>query len=231
MTRRLVAEGFGTFALTLTAVSVEAASRLHPSITHVERAGAPALMVLALIYALSDVSGAHVNPAVTFCFALRGVFAWSRLPAYWAAQLAGSLLAAALSLAFFGSAAEAGAAVPSTGALTALLLETTFTLLLTSVILNTSRRHGVVGPTAAIAVAAVIALCGFWGGPLTGAALNPARSFGPAILARRYDVYWIYALGPMLGAAAAVALTHVIRGPASASEQQAAEGEGDAQET
>jgi MIP family channel proteins len=229
MGRRLAAEAFGTFGLTLTATAVEAAASVHPEITHAERAGAPALMILALVYALSDVSGAHFNPAVTLGFALRGVFSWGRLAAYWAAQLTGSVLAAALTVALFGRAADAGATTPKTSALAAVALEALFTLLLASVILNTSRRHAVVGPTAAFAVGAVIALCGFWGGPLTGASMNPARSFGPALLAGRFDVYWIYALGPMAGAAAAVALTHAIRGPASSSEEQAAEGEGDGQ--
>jgi MIP family channel proteins len=227
MPRRLVAEAFGTFALTLAAAAVEAAARVHPEITHAERAGAPALMVLALIYALSDVSGAHFNPAVTLSFALRGVFPWRRLPAYWTAQLAGSVLAAAVTVALFGRAADAGATLPRAGALASLALEALLTLLLVAVILHTSRRHAVVGPTAALAVAGVIALGGFWGGPLSGAAMNPARSFGPALLAHELAVYWIYAVGPIAGAAGAVALTYAIRGPASDSEEEAAEGDAD----
>jgi MIP family channel proteins len=225
MGRRLAAELFGTYALTLVAAGVESAAVGHPEIGHAERASAPALMVLALIYALSDVSGAHFNPAITLAFALRGAFSWKRVPGYWLAQLAGSLLAAATIAALFAQAARAGAVSPKVDALTAFATEALLTLLLASVAVNTSKRHAIVGPNAALAVAATIALCGFWGGPLTGAAINPARAFGPAILSGKLDVLWIYTFAPAAGAALAVALARVVHGRASGSEQRAAEGD------
>lgn len=105
-------------------------------------------------------------------------------------------------------------------------LEAVFTLLLVSIILHTSKRHGSVGAQAALAVGATIALCGFIGGPLTGASMNPARSFGPALLARHLDQYWIYVVGPVLGAVLAVILTRLIHGRPSPSEEEAAQGDG-----
>ena len=224
---RLTAELFGTFALTLTACAVEIVGATHPDVSHLERAAAPALAVLAVIYAVSDVSGAHINPAVTLGFALRGVFEWRRITAYWLAQAVGALAGAGAARGLVGTAADLGATRPGAdvGAGTAVLTEAVLTFLLVSVILHTSKRKAAVGTQAALAVGATIALCGIWGGPLTGASMNPARSFGPALLAGRMDTLWIYVLGPMLGMAAAVAVTFVIHGRPSGEEEEAAQGE------
>jgi len=222
---RLTAELFGTFALTLTACAAEIVAAAHPEVSHLERAAAPALAVLAVIYAVSDVSGAHINPIVTLAFALRGVFDWRRAPRYWLAQAAGAVGGAAVARALVGGAADVGATFPKIGAAQAIILEAVLSFLLVSVILHTSKRKAAVGPQAALAVGATIALCGFWGGPLTGASMNPARSFGPAIVAGHMNTMWIYVLGPTLGMLAAVAVTFVIHGRPSAEEEQAAEGE------
>jgi MIP family channel proteins len=224
---RLTAEFFGTFALTLTACAVEIVAATHPDVSHLERAAAPALAVLAVIYAVSDVSGAHINPAVTLGFALRGVFEWRRAPGYWLAQALGALAGAGTARQLVGTAGDLGATRPNVniGAGTAVLIEAVLTFLLVSVVLHTSKRKAAVGPQAALAVGATIALCGFWGGPLTGASMNPARSFGPAMLAGRLDTFWIYVLGPILGMAAAVAVTFVIHGRPSGEEEKAAKGE------
>jgi aquaporin Z len=225
--RKLAAECFGTFALTLTACAVEIVAATHPEISHAARAATGALMVLAVVYAISDVSGAHINPVVTLAFALHRAFAWRRVPGYWAAQLVGAVVGAWTARALAGAGGDLGATTPrmGTGALRALAVEAVLTLLLVSVVVHTSKRRGTVGPHAAIAVGATIALCGFWGGPLTGASMNPARSFGPALLAHRLDSWWIYGLGPALGATAAVALAFLIRGPASTSEEESAQGQ------
>jgi MIP family channel proteins len=225
MARRLGAECFGTFALTLIACGSEAASAGHPEISAASRAVAPALMVMALIYAISDVSGAHVNPAVSFAFALRGVFAWAHLPLYWAAQLAGALIGAATIRGLFGPAGGVGATWPRLPVTEALLVEALLTMLLVSIILHTSRRRAAVGTQAALAVGGTIALCGLWAGPLTGASMNPARSLGPALLGHHLDVCWLYVVGPLLGSAIAAGLVQLIHGPPAAQEQDAAEGE------
>jgi aquaporin Z len=221
---KLAAEAFGTFALTLTACATEIVAATHPEISQATRAGAPALMVLAMIYATSDVSGAHINPAVTLAFALRRAFPWQRVPGYWAAQVAGAVVGAAVARGLAGTAADLGATLPRAGALPSVAVEAVLTLLLVSVVVHTSKRKGTVGTQAAIAVGATIALCGFWGGPLTGASMNPARSFGPALLAHHLDTWWIYVLGPAIGASVAVAVAFVIHGPASGPEEEAAEG-------
>lgn len=221
---RLAAETVGTFALTLTACAIEMAGSTHPEIGHAERAAAPGLMVLALVYALSDVSGAHVNPAVTLAFALRRAFPWRRAPGYWLAQFAGALAGAGVARALTGGGGDGGATLPKVGSLAATGIEATLTFLLVSIVVHTSKRKGVVGPHAAIAVGATIALCGFWGGPLTGASMNPARSFGPALWTGQLASWWIYVLGPVIGAIAAVLVAFAVHGPASDEEEEAAEG-------
>jgi aquaporin Z len=221
---RLWAEALGTFALTLTACSVEAVAATHPELSHAERVVAPALAIVASIYALSDVSGAHFNPAVTLAFALRRAFPWRRVPGYVLAQLAAAVAGASVAR-LLAASGEIGATTPHVPAAVALALEVLLTFLLVSVILHTSERHGVVGPNAALAVGATISVCGFFGGPLTGASMNPARSWGPALVSGELGSAWIYAVGPVGGALLAVAVCHAVRGPASADERQAAQGE------
>jgi MIP family channel proteins len=225
-TSRFAAEAFGTFALTLAGCAVEAAAAMHPEISHAERAAAPGLMVLALIFAVSDVSGAHINPAVTVAFAARGVFAWASVPLYWAAQMLGAVLAGAVSHGIFGPAAAHGVTTTALGGGRALVVEALLTMLLVSVILHTSKRHATVGTNAAVAVGATITLCGFWGGPLTGASMNPARSLGPALVEWQGAQAWLYVAGPLLGVALALVFAYLIHGPASASEAEAASGDG-----
>ena len=106
-----------------------------------------------------------------------------------------------------------------------MVIEAILAGILVSIILHTSKRKATVGPQAAIAVGATIAVCGFWGGPLTGASMNPARSFGAAVVNQDLPMWWIYAVGPALGAMTAVALAFVIHGPPSRGEEEAAVGE------
>jgi aquaporin Z len=192
-------------------------------------------MVLALIYALGDVSGAHVNPAVTLAFALRGVFSWARVPAYWLAQLAGAIGAAAFLGLTFGPVAHLGATVPGFGVPPALAMEVALTWLLVTVILGTATRHRVVGPNAALAVGATVALCGLFAGPVSGASMNPARSLGPALVdaiagagvgSAAWQSAWIYVLGPVAGAATAVLGIRLLKGYQKDGEQEAASGTG-----
>jgi aquaporin Z len=181
--RCLFAEMLGTFVLTFVAAGAVMAGVLsHGEVDHVAKTVAPALVITALIYALGDVSGAHFNPAVTLAFALRRDFHWARVPGYWAAQLAGATGAALLLRYLLGSVAHLGTTRSELNDPKTVLFETILTIVLVTVILNAASRHSLIGTDAAIAVGATIALCGLFAGTLTGASMNPARSFGPAIV-------------------------------------------------
>lgn len=212
--RRLLAEVIGTFALTLVAAGADTAGRLTGGeVSALARAAAPALLVMALIYAIGDASGAHFNPAVSLAFTLKRLFPSRWLFPYWVAQLAGALLAGIGLRLVFGDAAAAGVSTPHVPAAVALIIETVLTCVLVIVILGTADRHQVVGPNAALAVGATIALCGFIALPVSGLSMNPARSLGPAVGSADLANLWIYWAGPFLGAAIAVVVTTLIHGP------------------
>jgi aquaporin Z len=226
--RRILAEMTGTFALTFVAVTADAASRLTGGeVSPIARAAAPALLVTAFVYALGDTSGAHFNPAVTLAFTLRGLFPVRWLAIYVAAQILGAILASGLLLLALGSTIEAGVSTPHVPAMTAVGLEAILTSLLLTVILGTADRYRIVGPNAALAVGATIALCGLVAIPLEGASMNPARSLGPAFVTAHLGDLWIYWLGPAIGVALAVTLTRILHGPAvrHAEQVEAATGE------
>ena len=225
--RRLFAEVFGTFALVTVAAGADTIAALTDGeVTPVARAVAPALMVMALVYAIGDVSGAHLNPAVTLAFAARRDFPWPLVPAYWAAELGGALLAAALLRALFGTVGQLGATLPKRGVGVAFVMEIVLTLFLVTVILGTATRNRLVGPNAAIAVGGTIALCGLIGLPISGASMNPARSLGPAIIGDTTVHWWVYVAGPLAGALLAVACTWIMHGGRKPKEEDAAGGDG-----
>ncbi len=224
--RALLAETFGTFALTFVAVGGGAIGAVSGQIDAVARAVAPGLTVLAMIFALGAVSGAHINPAVSLAFAVRGVFPWRRVPLYWLVQMAGAFLAALLLRGLFGSAAlRVGMTRPDGGVGPALVMEIALTLILVTVILGTATRERLLGPNAGIAVGATVALAGLFAAPISGASMNPARSLGPALVARIGDGQWIYLVGPALGAAAAALLCGLLHGQPRAPEADAARGD------
>lgn len=211
--RRLAAETFGTFALVFVAAGADTFARVSGGeVSVLARAVAPALMVAALIWAIGDVSGAHFNPAVTLAFAAKRLFPGARVVPYWVAQLVGAVVAAGLLRLLFGEASEAGVSAPHVPAATALILEVILTLLLVTVILGTADRSNVVGPDAAMAVGATIALCGLIALPIEGASMNPARSIGPALVAGDLGDLWVYIIGPYLGALAGALVTWVLHG-------------------
>jgi aquaporin Z len=211
--RRLGAEAFGTFALVFVAVGGDAMAAISDgAISQAARAVAPAMMVAALIYALGDSSGAHFNPVVSLAFTLRRLFPIRWLLPYWSAQLTGALVASVVIAILFGDAIDAGVSTPHVAAGTALALETILTLLLVTVILGTADRHRIVGPDAALAVGATIALAGLIAGPIEGASMNPARSLAPALIAGDLASVWIYLLGPTIGAAIAVGVAWFLHG-------------------
>ena len=215
--RRLAAETFGTFALVFVAVGGDAMAVVSGGLVSVAaRAVAPGLMVAALIYAIGDASGAHLNPVVSLAFSLKRLFPVRWLLPYWASQLAGAIAAALAVGWLFGDAVRAGVSTPHVADGTAVALETVLTLLLLTVILGTADRYRVVGPDAALAVGATIALCGLIALPIDGASMNPARSLGPALVTGDLGDVWIYVVGPATGAALAVLLTRVVHGSTAA---------------
>jgi aquaporin Z len=224
--RRLLTETIGTFTLTMVACSTEVVPVVlgdppNPLIS----ALAPGLAVLVLISAFGNVSGAHINPAVTLAFACRRAFPWRRVPGYWLAQLLGAVLAGLLLRALAGLRGNLGVSTPHIGEAKALLIEALLTLLLVTVILSVATRETLTGMDAAIAVGFTIALDGLVAGQLTGASMNPARSLGPVLAGGSAQHLWLYLIGPMLGALAAVALVYAVHGRYSEAEVEKAEGD------
>jgi len=213
--RRLFAELLGTFLLVVAgagAVVVNAVS--HGSIGRGAAVTAPGLAVMTVILFMGAVSGAHLNPVVSIGFAARGNFPWRRVPGYVLVQLLGAALAVLFLDAMFGKVGMLGATVPGAGIDDgqAVLLEMVLTAGLLSTILGTASRSQNVGPLSAVAVGGYIVLAGLWSSPITGASMNPARSFGPALVLGDFAHYWVYAAGPLTGALLAVGTAFILRG-------------------
>jgi aquaporin Z len=175
---------------------------------------APGLMVMAIILFMGAVSGAHLNPGVSLAFAMRGDFPWKRVPGYVIVQLIGASLACLFLLAVFGNIQHLGATLPGPGYADwqALLMEVALTAVLVSVILGTASAAQNVGAIAALGVGGYIALAGLWAAPVSGTSMNPARSFGPALVSGDFSGYWIYVIGPIAGSLIAVGCAFVLRG-------------------
>ena len=225
--RRIFAECWGTFLLVLVAAGGEIAHATPGSgVASAAAAAAPGILVMAAIYFMGAVSGAHLNPAVTFAFAVRGNFPWYRVPGYVAAQVAGGVLAAFFLRELLASAGDLGATVPRHGvdALHAFLLELALTAGLVNTILGTASGARNIGTNAGIAVGGYIALAGIWAGPFSGASMNPARSFGPDLVRWDFATTWIYVAGPLAGALIGVAFEWILKGPPTRSGTEAAQG-------
>lgn len=225
--RSLFAELLGTFALTFVdAGGAVIAAVSHDAVTLAARSAASGLLVMAVIYAFGNLSGAHINPAVTFAFALRRDFPWRRVPFYWLAQVGGAVLAALFLLALFGNVAHLGATRPHYGVTSAFLMELALSCLLITVILNVATRLKVVGPNAALAAGGTVALCGLFAKPVSDASMNPARSLGPALVSGSLEQVWIYLAAPVLGALLAVLFMAILHGRRDPGEVEAATGDG-----
>jgi len=200
LVRCLVAEAIGTFALVFAgcgAIMVDAKTH---QLGHVGVAICFGLVIMAGIYAVGHISGAHFNAAVTFAFALTRHFPWPRAAAYWCAQFVGALVAAALLRASLGNVAHVGATLPSGSQGQAFLWEFLMSGLLMFVILAVATDTRAVGEAAAIAVGGTIGLEAMFGGPVTGASMNPMRSLGPALVSGEFHALWLYVVAPVVGA-------------------------------
>ena len=212
--RRCLAEAFATFALVFAGCgAIVVNSERGGSIGETGIAAAFGLVIMGMIYATGHLSGAHINPAVTLAFASTKHFPARDAIAYIPAQLAGAVVAAlTLRIAWEGTPADLGATVPSVGVGAALLYEGVMTAFLMFVIMAVATDTRAVGPAAAIAIGGTVALDALFGGGVTGASMNPARSFGPALVASEWDDFWIYVVGPVAGALVGAVLYVVVRG-------------------
>lgn len=212
--RRAAGEALGTFALVFAGCGA--------IVTDAERHGALGaagiglvffLVLVAAIAALGHVSGAHFNPGVSLSFLLTRHLPGRDLAAYWAAQFAGATLAALLLLVIWpGHPADLGATTPSISVGRALLLETALTALLMLVIMSVATDTRAVGAPAALAIGAAVGLAAIAFGPLTGASLNTARSFGPALASGHWTDFWVYVAGPLIGAPLGAFAYQFVRG-------------------
>ncbi len=212
--RRLFSEFLGTFFLVLVAAGGGMMGQAFPdTISRTAAVVAPALMVLAVILFMGKISGAHLNPAVSIAFALRRDFPWLRVPGYIVVQLAGAALAAWLLQAVVHVSASYGSNYPaahfSSG--DAFVMEMVLTFGLVSVILGTASGAQNLGVIGALGVGGYIALAGLWGSPISGASMNPARTFGPDLVAANFHSYWVYVAGPLAGAVVAVGTAFILR--------------------
>jgi aquaporin Z len=203
--KRLLAEFLGTFGLVFAgtgAIVVDRAS--HGAVTHVGVAITFGLVVLAMVYTFGDVSGAHLNPAVSLGFAAARRFAWRDLPGYVLAQIAGAFAASALLKLSFPADPDLGSTLPAGAATQSFIFETALSFLLMLVILSVSSGAKEKGVTAGIAIGAIIGLEAMFAGPVSGASMNPARSLAPAVMSGHVEFLWLYILAPIVGAVLAV---------------------------
>jgi aquaporin NIP len=212
--KKLVAEFFGTFMLVFAgtgAIVIDQES--HGGVNHVGVALTFGLVVLALVYALGDVSGAHLNPAVTIGFVLARRFEVRAALGYVLCQCGGAAAASALLRLLFPASEGLGGTQPAGSPAQSFVLEVVLTLFLMFVILSVSTGAKEKGLTAGIAIGAVIGLEALFAGPISGASMNPARSLGPALVSGRVEYLWVYLLAPILGAALAVPACVCIHDP------------------
>ena len=208
----LAAEFAGAFALVFAGCGALMVDAKTGQLGHVGVAITFGLVITAMVYAVGHVSGAHLNPAVTAAFALTRHFPWTRVPAYWAAQIAGALAAAALLRASLGNIAHVGATLPSGSQAQSFLWELVLTAFLMLVIMAVATDTRAVGEAAAIAIGATVGLDAMFGGPISGASMNPARSIGPAVVGTEFHALWLYIVAPLIGAVLGAAIYQFIRG-------------------
>jgi len=214
--RRLFSELLGTFLLVMAGAGGAVVNAVSGGqVSRTAAVAAPGLTVMAVILFMGGVSGAHLNPVVSIAFGLRRDFPWRRCAGYVIAQLLGAALACLFLLAVFGDKGSLGATVPGPGIhdWQAMLIELVLTAGLVSTILGTASTAQNVGVFSAIGVGGYIVLAGLWSSPVSGASMNPARSFGPDVVRGDFTSYWVYVVGPLAGALVAVAFAHLLRGP------------------
>ena len=217
LARRAAAEGLAAFALVFAGCGAVVTNATHQNaLGSVGVSLVFGLVIMVMIYATGHLSGAHINPAVTIAFTLTRHFPGRDAVAYIGAQLAGAVAGAFLLLAAWSSKpADLGATVPSVSTGTALLYEIVLTAFLMFVIIAVATDTRAVGAAAAIAIGGTVGLDALFGGPITGASMNPARSFGPALASGTWTHFWVYIAGPVIGAALGAFAYQLVRTPAT----------------
>jgi len=219
LARRSAAEAIAAFALVFAGCGAAVSDSVYDgTLGQVGVALTFGLVVMAMIYATGHLSGAHINPAVTLAFTLTRHFPAREAAAYVAAQCAGAIAGALALLAVWpDQPAQLGATVPAAGigAGSALVYELLLTAILMFTIIAVATDTRAVGAAAAIAIGGAVGLDALFGGPVTGASMNPARSLGPAIAAWEWRDFWVYVVGPVAGAMLAAFAYQTIRGPAT----------------
>jgi aquaporin Z len=210
---KLTAEFLGTFIMVFAGTGAIVIDQIHGGVIgHVGVALTFGLVVMAMIHTFGDVSGAHMNPAVTLAFAVSGRFSWSAVAGYIVAQLAGAFAASGLLKLLFPSSPTLGATLPAGSVGQSFVLEILLTAILMLTILSVSTGGREKGITAAIAIGSVVGLEAMFAGPVSGASMNPARSLAPAILSVNFQHLWLYPVATVLGALIAVPLSRLVRG-------------------
>jgi aquaporin Z len=212
--RRGLAEFLGTFTLVFAGTGAIVVNQVQSGVvTHPGIAAVFGLVVMAMIYTLGDVSGAHLNPAVTLAFTAAGRFPGRQVPVYLGAQCLGAIAASALLAYLFPEAKTLGATLPAGSAVQSFTFEVILTLILMLVILQVSTGAREKGITAGLAIGATVGLEALFAGPICGASMNPARSLGPALVSGRLVEVWIYLIAPTLGALLAIPLHRILHPP------------------
>ncbi|HZM02868.1 MAG TPA: aquaporin [Candidatus Saccharimonadales bacterium] len=225
--RRLFSEVWGTFLLVVVAAGAGVVGALSGgTITLSMKVAAPGMMVMAIIYFIGAVGGAHLNPAVTLAFAARRNFPWNRVPGYIAAQFVGGIAAACFLWTMFGTVGLLGATKPGLAIsdFKAFIMEALLTTGLVSTILGTASGARNIGSNGALAIGGYIALAGLWAAPISGASMNPVRSFAPDLVRGDLSTTWIYIAGPIVGAMIAVGFEWILKGKPTAAGTSAAQG-------
>ncbi len=212
--RKLAAEFFGTYSLVFAGTGAIVIDQVSGgAVTHVGVALTFGLIVLAMIYSVGDVSGAHLNPAVTLGFCTAGRMEWRNLLPYATSQFLGALAASGTVRALFGNATGLGATNPAGSVAQSFFLELILTAILMFVILNVSQGAREKGITAGIVVGATVGLEALFAGPICGASMNPARSFGPAVVSGDVRHLWLYLVATVCGAVVGVLISRCVQGP------------------
>ncbi|TYP96260.1 MIP family channel protein [Tenacibaculum adriaticum] len=210
--KKYISEFIGTFAMIFCGTGAMTINEVTGGdVTHVGIAITWGFIVMAMIYAFGDISGAHFNPAVSIAFAYAKKFSWKEVPKYIVAQVLGALFASLILWFLFPTSEFYGATIPATDAMRAFVLELLLTFFLMLTIINVSTGSKEVGVIAGIAIGGVVLLEAMFAGPITKASMNPARSIAPALVSGHLEHLWLYLLAPVLGAILAVTTCKLVK--------------------
>ncbi|MEM7086893.1 MAG: aquaporin [Bacteroidota bacterium] len=210
--KRYIAEAIGTFGLVFCGTGAIIINEVTGgTVTHVGIAVTFGLIVMGMIYAFGDISGAHLNPAVTIAFAYAKKFPWREVPAYCISQIAGAFLASGILLFLFPENDLLGTTLPQIEVMKVFVLEIILTFFLMLVIINVSTGSKEIGVIAGIAIGGIVLLEAMFAGPITGASMNPARSISPAVVSGHLEHLWLYIAAPVIGALLAVVSCRLVK--------------------